>query len=140
VSVSVTSDGNGNDNDNDNDSGNDNDNDNDRDLLQHPSDRSLRASRSQWPATQHCVVGDRSFTRPSCRRDESSPAVGVAGESDVRPTPPKVSYGIVPPKAYASKGWMAALTLQPGGASGGSDALGAIRSMLEPYRAVAVAL
>jgi hypothetical protein len=35
---------------------------------------------------------------------------------------------------------MAALTLRPGGALGGTDALGTIRSMLEQYRAVAVAV
>jgi hypothetical protein len=40
----------------------------------------------------------------------------------------------------ASKGWMAAPPLRLGGARGGTDALGTIRSMLEQYRAVAVAV
>src|ERR1700676_2866675 len=35
---------------------------------------------------------------------------------------------------------MAAPTLRPGGALGGTDSLGTIRSMLEQYRAVAVAV
>jgi hypothetical protein len=58
-------------------------------LLQHPSDRSLRASRSQWPTTRHCVVGDRSFPRPGCRWDESSPAGGAPG---------KVTFALHPPR------------------------------------------
>jgi hypothetical protein len=49
-------------------------------------------------------------------------------------------YGIVPPIACASKGWMGAPTLRPGGALGRTDALGTIRSMLERFQPHALAV
>jgi hypothetical protein len=109
-------------------------------LLRHPSDRSLRRPRSQSPARLQGDRRHRSFTRPGRRRDESSPAVGVARTATLALHPPKVSYRIVPPRACASKGWMGAPTLGPGGPLGGTNALGTIRSMLERFQAFVLAV
>jgi hypothetical protein len=75
-------------------------------LLQHPSDRSTHRPCSQWPATQQCVFGDRSFPRPGRRRDESSTSLGSRRDRDARPTPSKVHTESSPRgRVHVKDGW-----------------------------------